>query len=154
MPHDQTYNLRRAEATDAADIRDLVNAAYGKWVPLIGRNPLPMDVDYDEALRRHRFDLLQRDGKLVGLIETYTGEDCLYLENLCIAPDAQRQGLGQRLLVCVEEIARKEGHIKIRLDTNKLFSGNVELYQRTGFVVEWEKPVIGGVHVHMFKVLG
>ena len=153
MPQEQTYHLRRAEAGDAADIHGLVHAAYGKWVPLIGRNPLPMDVDYHEAINRHRFDLLQRDEKIVGLIQTYIGEDCLYLDNLCIAPDAQRQGLGQRLLAHFEDMARKGGHTKIRLDTNKLFTGNVELYQRTGFVIEWEKPVTGGIHVHMVKVL-
>lgn len=154
MTNGETYQIRRGEAADAEDIHALVHAAYSKWVPLIGRNPLPMDVDYHEAIGRHRFDLLHKGGKLVGLIQTYEGEDCLYLENLCIAPDEQRQGLGQRLLAHVEDMARKGGHRKIRLDTNKLFTGNVELYKRMGFVIEWEKPIIGGIHVHMCKCLG
>ena len=149
-----TYQIRRGEAGDAQGVHDLVHAAYAKWVPLIGRNPLPMDVDYREALTRHRFDLLLREGKLVGLIETRDAEDCLFLENLCIAPDAQRQGLGQKLLARVEEIAREGGHRRIRLDTNKLFTGNVALYLRTGYITEWEKPVTGGIHVHMCKQLG
>lgn len=153
MVHEGIYQLRQAEAEDAGDIHDLVHAAYAKWVPLIGRNPLPMDVDYHEVIQRHRFDLLHSDGKLVGLIQTYEGEDCLYLENLCIAPNAQRQGLGQQLLARVEDMARKDGHTQIRLDTNKLFAGNVELYHRTGFETEWEKPVTGGIHVHMCKRL-
>lgn len=41
----------------------------------------------------------------------------------------------------------------IRLETNKLFEGNVSLYLRHGYVIDWEKPINGGVLVHMYKGL-
>jgi hypothetical protein len=34
--------LRRAIAADAAAIRELTRQAYAKWVPIIGREPLPI----------------------------------------------------------------------------------------------------------------
>lgn len=45
----QALQLRRATAADAANVRALARAAYAKWVPLIGREPIPMTADYDRA---------------------------------------------------------------------------------------------------------
>ena len=62
--------LRRAVTADAPAIRALTRLAYAKWVPIAGREPLPMRVDYEAALRDHRIDLLYRGGDLAALIET------------------------------------------------------------------------------------
>ena len=62
--------IRPAVAADAARIRELTRAAYAKWVALIGREPLPMQADYEQALREHEIDLLTIGGDLAGLIET------------------------------------------------------------------------------------
>ncbi len=50
--------LRLADPSDADAIRTLTREAYAKWVPVTGREPLPMRVDYAEAVKTHRFDLL------------------------------------------------------------------------------------------------
>ncbi len=76
-------------------IRDITRAAYARWVPVIGREPLPMAVDYDSAVREHRFDLLRRGGDTLALIETMLREDHLWIENIAVRPDAQGQGLGR-----------------------------------------------------------
>ncbi|HEY5203999.1 MAG TPA: GNAT family N-acetyltransferase, partial [Roseiarcus sp.] len=47
-----------AVLTDAARIRDLTRAAYAKWVELIGREPLPMQADYERTVAEHTIDLL------------------------------------------------------------------------------------------------
>ena len=148
-----THTIRLATQNDVQAIRDLTLLAYSKWVPHIGRNPLPMDVDYNEAIKIHRFDLLYINENLAALIETYPTDDCLFLENLCVSPKFQRRGIGKILLKRTENIAHEMGHASIRLDTNKLFTGNVELYHRMGYVTEWEKPVTGGIHVRMCKSL-
>jgi len=154
-----SYEIRRGVAADSADIEALVHAAYGKWVPIIGRNPLPMDVDYDTALKQHRFDLLhQTEGEttrssLAAMIETYEEGECLFIENLCVSPKFQRKGLGKLLMQYAQDLAGELQKSCMRLDTNKLFSGNVELYQSLGFKTEWEKPVKGGIHVRMCKTL-
>ena len=82
--------LRQGVATDAAAIRDLTRAAYAKWVPVIGREPKPMTADYAEALRKHQFDLLYVEGRLVALIETVREADHLLIENVAVAPSFQR----------------------------------------------------------------
>ena len=97
--------MRRANAADAAAIAELTRRAYAKWVELIGREPLPMQVDYAEALTRHRFDLIERDGRLFGLMETVADGDFLLVVNVAVDPAAQKQGLGEELLRMAERIA-------------------------------------------------
>lgn len=50
---DSRPRLRRADDNDVEAIRDLVNAAYEGYTPLIGRTPIPMLTDYAVAVRRH-----------------------------------------------------------------------------------------------------
>ena len=66
MSHPQ---LRRATAADVANVRALTRSSYAKWVPLIGREPLPMTADYDRAVAEHIIDLWEEDGQLLALIE-------------------------------------------------------------------------------------
>jgi hypothetical protein len=54
--------IRSATPADAAAIRNIVRAAYAKWVPALGREPLPMQADYERAVREHQIDLLYIDG--------------------------------------------------------------------------------------------
>jgi hypothetical protein len=45
--------IHPAVPEDAARVRDLTRAAYAKWVALIGREPLPMQADYQRAVAEH-----------------------------------------------------------------------------------------------------
>ncbi len=143
--------LRRAAATDAAAIRDLTRAAYAKWVPVIGREPLPMTADYVEAVRKHRFDLLYVDETLAALIETIAQSDHLLIENVAVSPPFQGRGLGRKLLAHAETLAASSGLGEIRLYTNKRFDENVQLYRRLGYRVDKEEEFMGGLVVHMSK---
>ncbi|MER8567944.1 GNAT family N-acetyltransferase [Mesorhizobium sp. M0924] len=90
--------FRPAQPADGAAIKDIVRAAYAKWVPLIGREPLPMRADYDKAVAEHPFDLAIENGRIVGMIETMPADDHLWIENVCVAPQAQGRGIGRLLL--------------------------------------------------------
>ena len=143
--------LRRAEAGDAAAVRELTRSAYAKWVPLIGREPKPMQADYDEAVRKHRIDLLHVDGKLAALIETIDEPDHLLVESVAVAPAFQGRGLGRKLMAHAEGLAASLGYREIRLYTNKLFAENVQLYLKLGYRVDREEIVPAGTVVHMSK---
>ena len=68
-----------------------------------------MRVDYLDAIRKHRFDLLYVGGRLVALIETVPEGDCLLIENVAVLLEFQRQGLGKKLLALAEDRARASG---------------------------------------------
>ena len=145
--------LRRAGPADAAAVRTLTRAAYAKWVPVIGREPLPMTADYEHAVRAHRIDLLVAAGALAALIEMVPEQNVLLIENVAVAPAFQGQGLGRRLMAHAETVARELGLGRLRLYTNALFTENVALYRRLGYAIDREEPFRGGVVVHMSKAI-
>ena len=144
--------FRRAGETDAETVRALTHAAYAKWVPIIGRRPKPMNVDYEQAVQAHVIELAYEDGTLVGLYEIIPAADHLLLENIAIAPAHQRRGLGHRLMARVEALARARGLNKVRLYTNKSFDTNLKFYEKLGYAIEREEPIkTGGTLVHFVK---
>lgn len=153
MSHQPSIEFRSAQPQDVESIRELVRAAYAKWVPIIGREPLPMRADYERAIREHEFDILSIDGAIAGLIETLLHAHHLWIENLAVKPERQRQGLGRRLLARVERRAVAHGRIEARLLTNAAFAGNVMLYTSAGYEIHKEEPFMGGTTVHMKKTL-
>jgi GNAT superfamily N-acetyltransferase len=133
--------LRRATPADANAVRHLSRAAYAKWVPLIGRESLPMTADYDWAIANHVVDLLEDGGQLLGLIEMIHEEDHLLVENIAVRPDQQGKGLGDRLLLHAEEIGRSFGVEEVQLYTNAAFTSNIAFYAKRGYE-EYRRGVI------------
>ena len=154
MSQDPDVTLRRAIPEDAPAIRDLVRAAYAKWVPVVGREPLPMKADYERAVREHRVDILDCDGRMVGLIETMLRDDHLWIENVAVAPDNQGRGLGRRLLAHAEREAASAGRRELRLLTNAAFAANVTLYTALGYRIDRRETFMGGITVYMSKRIG
>lgn len=153
MANGVVVSLRPAEPTDAAAIRDIVRAAYAKWVPVIGREPLPMRADYDKAVAEHQFDLAVEGNQIVGMIETIPAEDHLWIENVCVAPQAQGRGIGRLLLEHAERKAIEAGRPELRLLTNGAFEANVSLYKRHGYAIDREESFMNGMTVYMSKRL-
>jgi GNAT superfamily N-acetyltransferase len=150
----EAISLRAATEADVDAIRALTREAYGKWVPLIGREPLPMTADYAEAVRKHRIDLVEVGGELVALIEMVPASDHLLIENVAVSPRHQGWGIGRKLLAYAEHVAATLGLKDIRLYTNKRFAENVQLYLRYGYVIDREEPLKDGFLVHMSKNIG
>lgn len=146
-----SIEIRPATLEDAARIRELTRAAYAKWVALIGREPLPMQADYDRAVREHAIDLLSVGGALVGLVETILRPDHLWIENVAVAPNRQGRGYGRRLVAHAETRAAAAGRGEIRLQTNAAFAANVALYRKLGYAIDRTEPFRGGTAVHMIK---
>ena len=134
-------------------MHSLSRAAYAKWVPVIGREPLPMKANYEAAVREHLVDLLEVDGMLAALVEMIPESEWLLVENLAVAPTFQRRGCARILLERAQETALALRLKGLRLFTNKLFESNVDLYLRYGFAIDREEPFMGGITVYMSKSL-
>src|SRR5215472_10340002 len=104
-----TAVLRRAISADAAAVQELTRKAYAKWIPVIGREPMPMTADYGVAVREHLVDLLYVGAQLAALIETIPKTDHLLIENVAVSPSLQGRGLGRRLMAHAEALASHSG---------------------------------------------
>ena len=147
----QPITLKPADGGDADCVRDLVRAAYAKWVPVIGREPKPMGADYRRAIAEHDVLLARAGTTLAGIIETMMRADHLWIENIAVQPVLQGRGVGRLLLDASEDRARRAGLPELRLLTNAAFSDNVALYRRRGFAVTKEEPFMGGITLYFAK---
>lgn len=151
MSSDGSITLRRARLEDADRVREIVRAAYAKWVPVIGREPMPMRVDYAEAIQAHRIDLLLLEAEPAGLIETRLEPDHLWIENVAVRPEEQGRGLGRRLLAWAEALAAEAALSEVRLLTNEAFADNVALYIKLDYRIDRREPFMGGITLYMSK---
>jgi ribosomal protein S18 acetylase RimI-like enzyme len=145
--------VRRALAHEAARVREIVRAAYSKWIPVIGREPTPMTADFNQAIREHDVDLAIIGENIVGLIETWQRADHLWIENIAVDPCRQGMGIGRALLEQVKYKAAQAGLAEIRLQTNEAFAANVKLYEKFGYQIDRREPFRGGTTVFMSKKL-
>ncbi len=146
--------LRRGILADSATIRDLTRLAYAKWIPLIGREPKPMTVNYDRAVIDNLIDLYEIDGEAVALVEVVPHAQHLLIENIAVRPDHQGKKIGEMLLSHAETIARSLQLAELRLYTNAAFISNVEFYARHGFQEFHREPFpAGGITVYMKKMI-
>jgi GNAT superfamily N-acetyltransferase len=145
---------RPATLADAPAIRALTREAYAKWVPLIGREPRPMVADHARAVREHRIDLVEIEGRLAALVEMIPHPDHLLIENLAVAPRAQGRGLGGSLLAHADQVAAALGLGETRLYTNGAFAANLRFYARRGYCVSREEAFGDGIVVHMSRPVG
>ncbi len=148
------FSLVRAVEADAAAVRALTREAYAKWVPVIGREPLPMNADYVQAVQRNWIDLLHVEGVLAALIEMSPADDHLYIVNVAVRPAFAGKGIGRELLRHAERVAAAAGYSRVRLLTNQAMVANVRLYERIGYRIDREAAFDGGFVVHMSKELG
>jgi GNAT superfamily N-acetyltransferase len=148
----EPLSLRRATAADAAAVRALTRAAYAKWVPLVGCEPLPMTADYERAVIAHAVFLLEEDSDLRALIEMAPADGHLLIVNIAVRPDQQGAGLGGRLLDHAEWFARSLGLDEIQLYSNAAMASNLDFYGRRGYLEFRRGTVVpGSVSVFMRK---
>jgi GNAT superfamily N-acetyltransferase len=148
-----SLTLRRAVLADAGAVRALTRQAYAKWVPLIGREPKPMQADYEKAVRQHFIDLAYVGDVLAGLIEMIALPDHLLIENVAVAPAFQGRGIGRALMAHAERLAVTLHHREVRLYTNQAFAENVALYLKLGYGIDRRERLAIGVAVHMSKAV-
>jgi len=154
MPsREEGIEVRRATPADAAAVSAVTDAAYSKWIPLIGRKPEPMTVDYAEMIAEHPVFLLTISGKPAAVLVLKHEADQTLIWSVAVDPGYQKRGFGLRLLRLAEQEARARGFDKIRLYTNSLFEENVALYRRFGYMETGLEPFRGSTLVHMAKRL-
>jgi len=132
--------VRRAEERDLATVEALTRAAYAYYVPLLGREPLPMTEDYRPRIAAGEVWLLEESGDAIGLIVLETNGKSLTIFSVAVLPERQSAGLGRGLLAFAEEEARRRGFTALHLYTNTMMTRNIAIYRRYGFEETGRSP--------------
>ncbi len=152
-PDGKNISIRKAGPEDVEAIAGITDAAYTKYIPLIGRKPQPMQADYSRMVVEHSIWLLTLEGRPVGVLILIHEPESLLIYNVAIHPEHQKQGFGRRLLAWAEQQALQAGYRSIRLYTNERFVDNIRLYLRLGYQETGREALQGSTIVHMAKKL-
>lgn len=121
---------RPARPEEAGAVRDLVRAAHARWIPVIGREPAPMGEDHAALITEGK---VWRDESGEAILVLCEKEGALRLENVAVAPAAQGQGLGRRMVAFAVAEARRRALPAVTLYTHVRIEANIALYARLGF---------------------
>jgi GNAT superfamily N-acetyltransferase len=95
---DALVNIKLASKEDAATVSAITDAAYSKYIPLLGRKPEPMTVDYGEMIAKHPVHFLMVGDRPAGVLVLEHEKDQTLIWSVAVHPDFQGRGLGLRLL--------------------------------------------------------
>lgn len=143
------YAIRPAQPGDVAAIAALTDAAYARYVPILGRRPVPMTWDYDRVVAEWQVWVAEDDEYLVGVLVLVPDDRALLIESVAVAPSAQGRGVGRGLLDHAVAVANTQGAETLRLYTNARMTDNIALYRRYGFVITDRKTHRDREIVHM-----
>ncbi|MEM9030923.1 MAG: GNAT family N-acetyltransferase [Pseudomonadota bacterium] len=140
LPCGDTANaprLRRATDNDRNRVVEIQFAAYAKNRKLLGLEPLPLLVDYEEIFATHEVWLFDADdGNAIASLILEVRDDDLLIFSVATDPDRQATGFGRKLLAASDIRTRQLGHTTVRLYTGSTLQHLVDWYGRHGFAVE------------------
>lgn len=125
--------FRLADEQDLPIIRVVVDLAFSPFIPLVGKQPVPMLEDFMKAIRDDEIWLAESSGVCKGLLHLKFAPSHLVYEIVAVSPLWQGQGVGKALLRFGEEKAKEYGYQEIRLLTNQTFSAAVAMYPKYGY---------------------
>ena len=146
--------LVRARDDERAEIVALQHAAYAANRAILGREPLPLQADYDQIFAAHECWVRREDGRIVSALFLEVRPDDLLVWSVASLPGRQGDGLGRAMLAAAEDRARQLGLSTIRLYTGQKLTARVAWYSRHGYMVESVAASGNLMVVHMVKQLG
>ncbi len=145
---------RPARPAEAETLHRIVNESYAHYIERMGKPPGPMLDDYARRIEDGQAWVLEIDGTIAGLVVLEDdGQGALLLDNIAVAPSAQGQGVGRRLIAFTESEAHRRGCQEVRLYTHVLMVENIALYTRLGFRETGRVSEKGFDRVYMAKSL-
>jgi len=146
-------SLRKAIKEDSDWLMMCTLQAYSIYIPVLGRKPVPMTLDYEVAIDDYDIWIAEREDKSIGLLMLRHEKDHTVIYSIAVLPECAGQGVGRQLLVHAEEIALANGFKLLRLYTNERMERNLAIYRRFGYVDSHKTRFQGSNVIHLKKSL-
>lgn len=136
-------DIRKATRQDAQVVHSLVQAAFSEYRGVV----VPPTEAENETLGAVIKDIEAgvvlvgwRGEEAVGTARYELRPDCLYARRVAVPPEYRGQGIGDALMLHLEELARSLGYARVSLSTRRSLPRNLSFYRRLGYVVTKEEP--------------
>ena len=134
---DYRVKIRRANASDASAIREVLEQAFIEYRPLYTpKGYAATAIGTEEVLERISEGpvwVALLDQECVGTVSAVVKDKDLYIRGMGIVPTARGKRIGEKLLKLVEQFAANEGFNRITLSTTPFLSRAIRLYEMFGF---------------------
>ncbi|MHA0857913.1 GNAT family N-acetyltransferase [Paenibacillus sp. CMAA1364] len=131
-----SWNVRKADLKDAAELQKCMHSAYSKYSDRINIKDLPpMKVNYKDEISSFPVWVVEFNNQIIAGLVLMFKEDYASLANIAIDPEFQAKGLGKFLLNFAEQETINKGYSEIKLATHVLFTENVLFYNKQGWVL-------------------
>ncbi len=117
--------LRPMRAADLPTVMEIETSAY----------PFPWTLQvFKDCLRvGYNASVLERDDSIIGYGIISMGAGKAHILNLCVHPNLQRCGYGQRILQHLLAFAKQKGVQSVFLEVRTSHKAAINLYDKTGF---------------------
>ncbi len=146
MSGENQGQIRVAEAHEAGAITGVINAAFRKAESFfIERDRI--DLEKVQALQRSgEFLVFEETGRIAGCVYVEMRGERSYLGLLAVDPEAQKAGVGSKLMSAAEEHCRKAGSRFMDIQIVNLRRELPEFYRRRGYVETGTAPFTAGIN--------
>ena len=149
----EQFVLERANADDKDGVIALQFAAYARNRELLGLEPLPLLVDYDEIFGLYEVWVLRCDDSIGAALILERRSDDLLIWSVATDPSSQGRGTGAKLLAAADQRVRELGRSTLRLYTGSTLDHLIAWYGRHGFEIEQIEQLEDRAITHMVKHL-
>ena len=130
--------IRKATIEDAGEIFLCCTRAFRDYIPLIGKTPGPMLMDYTEEIRYHSLFVACEKEKIAGFVlikDANPDVNYAWLDVLAVNPSFQRKGIGRSLLQFCENYILEQGKTQCRLYTHVKYIDTQNVYLHYGYQI-------------------
>ena len=135
-----TVPIRVAATADAANITDVINAAFRIAEGFFVDGPRISQAEVEQLLAKGSFLLAEADDKLKGCVYVELRGERSYLGLLSVDPSCQKSGLGSVLMVEAENYCRDRGSQFMDIYIVNLREELPAFYRRRGYVENGTTP--------------
>jgi ribosomal protein S18 acetylase RimI-like enzyme len=143
--------VRQATAADLGPIRDVIQAAYAKYLTRMPKPPAPVFRDYTGPIEQGAVWVTGEP--ITGLISLAPVGDSLLIENIAVHPAAQGTGVGGRLMRFAEQQAAQRKLGRLTLYTHEVMTESQAVYAHLGYREVDRRTEDGYRRIYMQKVL-
>ena len=142
---------RPAAASDLPAIKELIAAAYARYLTRMDKPPAPLFRDYGPSVEDGTTWVVGEP--VTAVLTLYPRPDHMYLENVAVAPSAQGCGIGRALLDFAEAEAARRGLCRMALVTHEAMTENQAIYARLGYIEVERRAEDGYRRIYLEKQL-
>ena len=146
-------SILQATPADADWLTKCTDEAYGIYVPVLGRKPLLMTLDYLAAINDFDIWSAERRGSNTGLLVLQHEQDHTLIYSVAVLQNRSGLGIGKLLLRHAEHVAVAKGFNQLRLYTYELMTRNLAIYRAFGYADSHVTEYKGHKVIHLKKLL-